>query len=105
MKPLSGAIVRALRRLGLERDVAAAGALDAWIEASSAVLGPVASRTRAIGFDDRALLVHVPDAAWAGEIRLRETELVAALGRLAGGSGIERIRCIVGPDDRRSTEG
>ena len=93
MRPIGGAIERALRKLGLERDIARVSALDAWPEAARDVFGPAAGATRAVGLSDRALIVAVPDATWSGEIRLREAELVAAIARRAA-SDIDHIRTI-----------
>ena len=94
MRPLGGAIDRALRKLGLERDVAQIPALDAWPAAAAEVLGRGSEATHAVGFDDQVLVVSVPDAAWGGEIRLRERALVEALARRARGSDIVRIRTV-----------
>ena len=58
------------------------------------MLGPGADSTSAIAVSERALVVAVPDAAWSGEIRLREADLVAALERAAAGSGIRHIRTV-----------
>jgi Dna[CI] antecedent DciA-like protein len=93
MRPIGGAIERALRKLGLERDIARVSALDAWPDAARAVFGPAAGATRAVGLSGRALIVAVPDATWSGEIRLRETELVAAIA-LRAASDIDHIRTI-----------
>ena len=93
MRPIGGAIDRALRKLGLERDIARASALDAWPDAARDVFGSAAAATRAVGLSDRALIVAVPDATWSGEIRLREGELVAAIARRAT-SDIDHIRTI-----------
>lgn len=93
MRPIGGAIDRALRKLGLDRDVARVSAIDAWPEAAREVFGPAAAATRAVGLSGRALLVAVPDAAWSGEIRLRERELVAAVGRRVA-TDIDRIRAV-----------
>ena len=93
MRPIGGAIDRALRKLGLERDIARVSAVDAWPAAAREVFGPAADATRAIGLSDRALVVAVPDTTWSGEIRLRERELVAALARLAA-SDLEHIRAV-----------
>jgi predicted nucleic acid-binding Zn ribbon protein len=93
MRPIGGAIERALRKLGLERDIARVSALDAWPDAARDVFGPAADATRAVGLSDRALVVAVPDATWSGEIRLREAELVAAIARRAA-SDIDHIRTI-----------
>jgi Dna[CI] antecedent, DciA len=96
VRPISGAIDRALRKLGLERDIARVSALDAWPDAARDVFGSSADATRAVGLSERALIVAVPDAAWSGEIRLREAELVAAIGRRAT-SDIDHIRAVPRP--------
>jgi len=103
MRPIGGAIDRALRKLGLDRDVAHISALDAWPTAAREVFGADAIATDAVGLNDRTLVVRVPDAAWSGEIRLREGELVNAITRLAAGSGIEHIRPVPGHDHQRPT--
>jgi hypothetical protein len=112
VRPIAGAIDRALRRLGLERDVARVSALDVWPDAARDVFGSAADATRAVGLSERALIVAVPDAAWSGEIRLREAELVAAIVRRASRpSDIARIRTVPasgagwhGSGDERSRE-
>ena len=93
MRPIGGAIDRALRKLGLERDIARVSALEAWPDAARDVFGPSAGATRAVGLSDRALVVAVPDATWSGEIRLREAELVDASARRAT-SDLEPIRTV-----------
>jgi predicted nucleic acid-binding Zn ribbon protein len=97
VRPIGGAIDRALRKLGLERDIARVSALDAWSDAAREVFGPAADATRAVGLSDQALVVAVPDAAWSGEIRLREGELVAAIARRAT-SDIVHIRAVSATD-------
>ena len=94
MRPISGAIDRALRKLGLDRDVAQVSAFDAWPAAAREVFGADGAMTRAVGLHERTLIVAVPDATWSGEVRLREGALVAAISRLAAGSDIERIRAV-----------
>jgi hypothetical protein len=96
LRPIGGAVVRALRKLGIERDIARVSAVDAWPAAAQAILGPDAAVVRAVGLDDRTLIVRVPDAAWSGELRLRERELVAAVRRRASGSDLEHIRTVPG---------
>lgn len=93
MRPIGGAIERALRKLGLDRDVARVSAIDAWADAAREVFGADADLTRAVGLSGRALLVAVPDATWSGEIRLREGELMAALARRVV-TDIEHIRAV-----------
>lgn len=96
---LGPAVGRLLRGLGLEAEVARADAQRRWPAAAQSVLGVGAERTTAVGFDAETLLVTVPDGSWAGEIRLRERELIAALGGRA--SGIGHIRSIVRSEDER----
>ena len=93
MRPIGGAIQRALRKLGLDRDIARVSALDAWPAAAREVFGSHADVTRAVALSDSALVVAVPDASWSGEIRLRESELVAAIARRAA-SDITHIRTV-----------
>jgi Dna[CI] antecedent DciA-like protein len=98
MRPIGGAIDRALRKLGLERDIARVSALDVWPDAAREVFGSAADATRAVGLSERALIVAVPDATWSGEIRLREAELVAAIARRAPKiSDIDHIRAVPRP--------
>ena len=98
MRPISGAIDRALRKLGIDRDVARVSAVDAWPAAAREVFGPGAALTDAVGLTERTLVVRVPDAAWSGEIRLREKELLGAIARLASGSDLTHIRTVPGQD-------
>lgn len=101
MRPIGSALDRALRKLGLERDVARVSALDAWPAVVRAVFGPDGERTAAVGLRERTLLVAVPDAAWAGEVRLREAALLEALHRAAPGQDIAAIRTLPARPDER----
>lgn len=94
MRPLRGAVGRLLRGLGIAEGVARSGALDAWSDAAAAVFGADAGATRALDVDGRTLVVAVPDAAWAAEIRLRERDLVASILERAPESGVTSIRSI-----------
>ena len=96
MRPLGGALARALRALGLDTDVARADAVRAWHDAASLVIGTDATRTKALRMDDGTLVVAVPTAQWAAEIRLRERELVAEIAARAPRSGITKIRSVPG---------
>lgn len=100
MRPLARAVQGALRSLRIDRDVARADALREWPAAAAAVLGADARTTRAVRVDEDTLVVVVPTAQWAGEIRLRERELVEALRARVPGAGITRVRSA--PDDGRS---
>jgi predicted nucleic acid-binding Zn ribbon protein len=100
MKPLAAAIARAFRTLRLDSDVAKADAMRAWTQVACAVIGPDATRTTALRVDEGTLVVAVPTAQWAAEIRLREEELVAQLTSRAPRSGIAKIRSV--PESRNS---
>ncbi len=92
MRPIGRAVDNALRLLGVDRDVARADAIRAWADAAVSVLGADARTTRAVRADGATLVVIVPSAQWAGEIRLRERELVLAVTKRAPTSGITRLR-------------
>jgi hypothetical protein len=53
--------------------------------------------TRAVRTDGDTLVVLVPTAQWAGEIRLRERDLLNALADRAPASRIARLRCVPAP--------
>jgi hypothetical protein len=102
VRPIGGAVDRALRKLGIDRDVARVSAVDAWPAAAHEVFGEDGTRTNAVGLNERTLVVRVPDAAWAGEVRLREGELLAAIARIATGSDLDHIRPVPGSDRERA---
>ena len=66
--------------------------MRAWSDAAVSVLGADARLTRAVRADGDTLVVVVPSSHWAGEIRLRERDLLAALASRAPRSGIVRVR-------------
>ena len=88
-----------LRALGLEQELARADAVEAWPRVARDVIGTDVERTRAVRVEGHTLVVAVPTAQWAAEIRLRERELVRSL---PPGSGIRRIRSVPG---ERAPEG
>ena len=94
MKPLGRAVDLALRAMGMDRDVGRADAVRVWSDAAITVLGSDAHDTRALRADGTTLVVTVPTAQWAGEVRLRERELVAAIRERAPRSGITRVRTV-----------
>ena len=94
MKPIARALDHALRAMGIDRDVAQADAARAWAEAAVSVLGADARLTHAVRAEGDTLVVTVPTAQWAGEVRLREPELIAALRLRAPQSRIIRVRTI-----------
>ncbi len=96
MKPLGGAVQRVLRALGLEADLARADAVEAWAGVASSIIGADAAHTRAIRVEAGTLVVAVPTAQWAAEIRLRERSLVAALRLRVPRSGVRHIRAVPG---------
>jgi hypothetical protein len=94
MRPIARAVERALHALGLDRDVARAEAVRAWHDAATSVFGSDGGLTKAIRADGDTLVVTVPSAQWAGELRLRERELIAAVTERAPACGIIRVRPI-----------
>lgn len=104
MKPLGGAVQRVLRALGLEADLARADAVLAWTGVAVAIIGTDAARTHAIRVEGSTLVVAVPTAQWASEIRLRERSLVAALHARVPGCGVRRIRAVPGERARASPD-
>jgi hypothetical protein len=97
MRPIARAIQSALRTLGIDQGVARADAVRSWHAAATTVLGADAVRTRAVRADGDTLVVLVPTAQWAGEIRLRERELLRALADRAPASRIAHVRCVPSP--------
>lgn len=97
MRPIARAIQSALRTLGIDQGVARVDAVRAWHAAATAVLGEDAVLTRAVRADGDTLVVLVPTAQWAGEIRLRERELLRILADRAPASRIARLRCVPSP--------
>jgi predicted nucleic acid-binding Zn ribbon protein len=95
MKPVSRAVDRVLRSLGLASEVAQVGAVDAWPVAAAAVLGPDAARTKAIAVDGDVLVVAVPDGAWAAEVRLRSGELLRRIATIEPCAKVRSIRSVV----------
>jgi predicted nucleic acid-binding Zn ribbon protein len=92
VKPIARVIERALRAFGVDRDVARADAVRAWTDAAVSVLGADARQTKAVRAEGDTLVVAVPSAQWAGEVRLRERELIVAVTQRAPASGITRVR-------------
>ena len=97
MRPIARAIQSALRTLGIDQGVARADAVRAWQNVATTILGADAVRTRALRADGDTLVVLVPTAQWAGEIRLRERDLLRALAESAPASRIARLRCVPSP--------
>jgi predicted nucleic acid-binding Zn ribbon protein len=101
VRPVSRAVDRLLRGLGIAAEVDRAAALDHWAATITAVLGPDASATRAIAVDGATLIVAVPNSAWAAEIRLHERAILDSLRRASPKSGITAIRSIPTRSDPR----
>jgi predicted nucleic acid-binding Zn ribbon protein len=95
VRPVSRAVGRLLRGLGIATEVDRVGAIDRWAPAAREVLGPDAAVTRAIAVDGTTLIVTVPTSAWSSEIRLREAVLLEALAAAAPASGIRAIRTVM----------
>lgn len=94
MKPVSRAVDRLLRGLGIATEVDRVGSIGRWAGVAKEVLGDDAGITRAVAVDDATLIVAVPTSAWASEIRLREATLLERLAHEAPKSAIRAIRTI-----------
>ncbi|MBM4433617.1 MAG: DUF721 domain-containing protein [Chloroflexi bacterium] len=94
MRPVSRAVDRLLRGLGIAAEVDRAAAIDHWAAAAASVLGADASLTRAVAVDGATIVVAVPTAAWASEIRLRQRAILEALRRASPKSDIRAIRTV-----------
>ena len=103
MRPLAQTIRRALRELGLEGDVDRTEAVRAWPTVAARALGADASSTYAVRVEEHTRGVALPTGEGAAEIRLRQRELLAALGRAAPRSGVTRIRSV--PHDHARVPG
>lgn len=98
MRPLGGAVQRVLRSFGIEAEVARADVVEAWADVAIKAFGPDAALTSAIRVEQDTLVVAVPGAQWASEIRLRERGLVDALRRAVPGATLAHIRSVTGVD-------
>lgn len=96
MRPLAGAVRRVLRSFGIEAEVARAEVVEAWAGVAVQAFGADAALTSAIRVEQDTLVIAVPGAQWASEIRLRERGLVDALRRAVPGATVRHIRCVPG---------
>lgn len=96
MRPLGGAVQRVLRAFGIEAEVARADVVEAWPAVAADAFGPDAALTTAIRVEQDTLVVAVPGAQWASEVRLRERSLVDALRRAVPGATVAHIRSVPG---------
>lgn len=94
MRPVSRAVDRLLRGLGIATEVARIDATRAWPSVAVDVLGPDAGTTKALRVDGTTLVVGVPSPAWASEIRLREAELLGRLAEASPRSGVTALRTV-----------
>jgi hypothetical protein len=94
MRSIGESVRATLDRLGLRGGVARAAALRAWPEAASRVVGAEATRTRALRVHAGTIVVAVASPVLAQELRLRQEDLIVALGRLAPEAGIRALRFV-----------
>lgn len=89
-------LTRSLRTAGIDRQVRAAQAVDAFGAVVAQHLGaPVAAQAAAVHLRDGVLTVRCGSSAMAQELKLRERELLATLNERVGG-GVERLHFIQG---------
>ena len=92
--PIADALSGFLKRSGLEKRIAQAGAVEDW----AAVVGDkIAAVTRADSVTpDGTLFVSVLTNAWMNELSLLEPELLRSLNVKAGRIPVRRIRWLLG---------
>jgi len=80
-----------LRNLGLEDGVLGWRAVEEWPEA---VGSRIASRTRAVGFQDGTLRVEVAGSAWQYELGFLKRRLLQELQKRLGSARVREIQFI-----------
>jgi len=95
MRPLADVLRGTLEALGISRDVARAGAMQAWPAVARACIGAEeAARTRAVRVDGDTLVVSVPSPVLAQELRLRSEDVRAELARRVPDSSVRDVRFV-----------
>ncbi len=80
-----------LGRLGLAQSMGGWNAVVHWPE----IVGElVASRSKAIRYEDDTLLVSVPDAAWRQELLMDTDRILGKIHDLPGGKAVKKIRFV-----------
>ena len=61
------------------------------------IVGPaIASKARAVGYEDGCLFVAVQDAAWRQELAMRHDELLGKIHSRSFGRSVKQIRLVHG---------
>ena len=96
-EPMARSLDRLLRNLGSPKARAVRSVFDDWPE----VVGEqVASRARPVSLRRGRLVVAVPDAAWATQLRFLEPQLLARLADAFGDDEVTAIDIRVRPERR-----
>lgn len=82
--------------LGLTDELRLARLMATWETLVSEHLPVVASGCRVVGIENRSLVVEADHPAIGQELRLHETELIAALRQATGGADPDRLRIRIG---------
>jgi hypothetical protein len=96
-------LARLIRKLGIEGEVAAQGALERWDEA---VGGRIAGVTRPRAVSRGTLFVEVRSSAWLSELNLMRRDIMVRLNAGAGEGGrVEKIVFVLGEEPPAGGEG
>ena len=92
MQSLAAALAEILQRRGLEPTLAGWRAVEEW----PGVVGPrIASRSRAVRFQDGVLLVEVDGSAWMHELGFLKRDILKRLGERLGAKAVRELRFVL----------
>jgi hypothetical protein len=88
--------------IGIEGELRLARQMSAWERLVEEHLPAARGASKLIGVEPPALVVSASDGLIAQELRLRQTELLAAFGRMPDGAHLLELRVVVRPSGRVS---
>lgn len=88
--------------IGIEKELRLARQMTAWERLVEEHLPAASGATKLLSVQPPALVVSATDGLVAQELRLRQTELLAAFGRLPEGAHLFELRVVVRPAGRAS---
>jgi predicted nucleic acid-binding Zn ribbon protein len=95
MQRIGDLIPEAARRLGLEEELRLARAASTWSSLVAELVPAAAGETRLVRILGDAVIVEADHPIVAQELRLRSTELLAALAAAPGGVRVRELRVTV----------
>ncbi len=95
MRRLSDLLPDVAERLGIRPELQAASRDHSWERLVARLVPPATGMCRIIEYRPPTLIVAVPDAATAQELRLRSSELLDAFAETPGGEPLTTLRVVV----------